>query len=675
MTISSLIGVFVAFRLVAVGVSVKYDNGDDMEILNKYKKLWSGDNQTDQMGSALSELSKIYPDLIDEALITYYGRDVRIQLNDGRIIRLRGMAAKLNGLDSYEEILAALQNAIADHIELPIAQVGQSQSDDGADSSSSNDNLFSYGFLAAGGALLANSNSTSTAPQFYAGGVVVDDPISGAQLYLEKGDGTLQELKGVVTSEDGRFSFQHNPNNTGLNIVAKGGVNTATGSSNMVTLKTKASSTVINPLTTVLVEIADKSGLSIEEAEAKLLSAFEISLPDGETLLTYEPSKIYAQTDWSIVAEARREAGLDSSFPVGLGNWPYEIGTNLLDDSLEQFDSLRLEPSQEDLALQKLSSTLMLITGEVAQLDEIAAETFIELLATHLSKGQRNIDLANQEFLEGLMIGLNEEASSELIASVLPVINRISGALTFEEITSMQRAFLDPGEPASPLIMIDDSSGAFTIDTGASFVVSFDGVDLSELDFASSFSAASNEEAGTSRYEPKHGVFAGGEVMNVRATLTDVLGRMSETVSEETSITDITASDLSTDTSDIVNVDAGTAAFDDEPYYLVINGISYFDSETDPAHENDLGYLDNSVDFIELEIAINEFDTDSSFDLIIDGKVVATDSPTQQEIDAGVMTIEAEIEEQVTDPNWSVTVKAVDESSVEHSADEYVTWG
>lgn len=675
MTISSLIGVFVAFRLVAVGVSVKYDNGDDMEILNKYKKLWSGDNQTDQMGSALSELSKIYPDLIDEALITYYGRDVRIQLNDGRIIRLRGMAAKLNGLDSYEEILAALQNAIADHIELPIAQVGQSQSDDGADSSSSNDNLFSYGFLAAGGALLANSNSTSTAPQFYAGGVVVDDPISGAQLYLEKGDGTLQELKGVVTSEDGRFSFQHNPNNTGLNIVAKGGVNTATGSSNMVTLKTKASSTVINPLTTVLVEIADKSGLSIEEAEAKLLSAFEISLPDGETLLTYEPSKIYAQTDWSIVAEARREAGLDSSFPVGLGNWPYEIGTNLLDDSLEQFDSLRLEPSQEDLALQKLSSTLMLITGEVAQLDEIAAETFIELLATHLSKGQRNIDLANQEFLEGLMIGLNEEASSELIASVLPVINRISGALTFEEITSMQRAFLDPGEPASPLIIIDDSSGAFTIDTGASFVVSFDGVDLSELDFASSFSAASNEEAGTSRYEPKHGVFAGGEVMNVRATLTDVLGRMSETVSEETSITDITASDLSTDTSDIVNVDAGTAAFDDEPYYLVINGISYFDSETDPAHENDLGYLDNSVDFIELEIAINEFDTDSSFDLIIDGKVVATDSPTQQEIDAGVMTIEAEIEEQVTDPNWSVTVKAVDESSVEHSADEYVTWG
>lgn len=789
-----------------------------MKILDKFSDLWSGDSGAKSIDVAFLSLQKMYPDLISGIQIAYYGRDVRIQLSNGRVIRLRGMAAKFQGNENYEEILASLQDALAMHVELPPAQEFTAILDDSDDGISTTEALVSFGLLVSGGALLV-SKADGDAPEMFSA-VVFDDPISNAQIYLEEKDGSLTELDGVVTADDGSFEFSRSLNSQNLNVVAKGGTNTATGLENVMTLKAPASSLVINPITSLLVEITDSTDLSLEQAEAKILQAFNLVLPEGESLLTYDPLKAYAE---------QNQAGEEG------------------DDALTQDEAPVGEPSSEDLAIQKLSSSLMMLMTELGRSDQMSADAFFKMLAVHISSSSKSIDLTDTSLLDSLMVASNDDLATAIIERVVPAIESTQNATSFEQIASIQQAHLDDEASPLPVVSVDPEMGEFTVDMGANVNVSVNGVTLTEQELASKFTVIDDVDTSLSRFVPNKDAFVGGEQILISATMLDIAGAESAEVSQWLIALDTTSPEVSpyvlednvgqvqgflstgdkTDDKSIVlsgtneegssvevfngnkslgqalvigtswsmtiaveddtkyeisiretdaagNVSAasdsvvftGDSTSPDAPelsiageynllsgitrvvsetpisvlnqeqgaavqykissldsefnmtpltewsneyiqpsdnglyviqarqidevgnesdisqlilevdaYDLVIDGIDYFDTSSDPEHTQDIGSLNSSVDAIAVAVAINQFTEDDSFELVINSEVIATDSPTAEEIDAGIMVIDASIEEQTQDPNWQVKVSAVDSADVIHTDDENITWG
>jgi len=127
-------------------------------------------------------------------------------------------------------------------------------------------------------------------------GIVADGYIVGAQIYIDvdnDGEAEPSELvPGVVTDADGRFFLPANaPSGT---IIAVGGVNTDTGLPNVAPLKAPAGSKTVNPLTTLVQEVASKSGLSAADAATKVAGSLGLSFSTGQSLLNFDPLAAFA---------------------------------------------------------------------------------------------------------------------------------------------------------------------------------------------------------------------------------------------------------------------------------------------------------------------------------------------------------------------------------------------
>jgi Ca2+-binding RTX toxin-like protein len=118
-------------------------------------------------------------------------------------------------------------------------------------------------------------------------GRIVDGYIAGATVFSDTdGDGVLDEGEAfTTTAADGTFVL------TGAgsgSLVMFGGVDISTGLAFNGIMKAPAGSTVVTPLTTLVTALIDSTG-SVENAQAAVLTAFNITLPPGSDLGSYDP--------------------------------------------------------------------------------------------------------------------------------------------------------------------------------------------------------------------------------------------------------------------------------------------------------------------------------------------------------------------------------------------------
>ncbi len=122
-------------------------------------------------------------------------------------------------------------------------------------------------------------------------GQVVKGYIEGAAVFLDRdGDGLPDPGdEPVFTDTEGRYTLQTETGAEGT-IIAIGGVDTLTNVPLDDTIfKAPAGATVVTPLTTLVAELAELDGISIDEAESRVLEAFNLTLPDGTDLIAFDP--------------------------------------------------------------------------------------------------------------------------------------------------------------------------------------------------------------------------------------------------------------------------------------------------------------------------------------------------------------------------------------------------
>lgn len=122
-------------------------------------------------------------------------------------------------------------------------------------------------------------------------GQVVKGYIEGAAVFLDRdGDGLPDPGdEPVFTDTEGRYTLQAAAGTEGT-IVAVGGVDTLTNVPlDGAIFKAPAGATVVTPLTTLVVEIAELDGISVDEAASRVLGAFDLALPDGSDLIDFDP--------------------------------------------------------------------------------------------------------------------------------------------------------------------------------------------------------------------------------------------------------------------------------------------------------------------------------------------------------------------------------------------------
>lgn len=123
------------------------------------------------------------------------------------------------------------------------------------------------------------------------GGQVVKGYVEGAAVFLDRDGDGLPDVgdEPVFTDAEGRYSFQVEEGADGT-IIAVGGVDTLTNVPLEGTvLKAPAGAAVVTPLTTMVAEIAESEGVSVDEATDRVLAAFDLTLPDGTDLIDFDP--------------------------------------------------------------------------------------------------------------------------------------------------------------------------------------------------------------------------------------------------------------------------------------------------------------------------------------------------------------------------------------------------
>ena len=124
-----------------------------------------------------------------------------------------------------------------------------------------------------------------------AGGRVVKGYVEGAAVFLDRdGDGLPDPGdEPVFTDAEGRYTLEAAAGTDGT-IIAVGGVDTLTNVPLDGTIfKAPAGATVITPLTTLVAEIAESEGISVDEANSRVLESFGLTLPGGTDLADFDP--------------------------------------------------------------------------------------------------------------------------------------------------------------------------------------------------------------------------------------------------------------------------------------------------------------------------------------------------------------------------------------------------
>lgn len=153
----------------------------------------------------------------------------------------------------------------------------------------------------------SNSGSSAAAPAAPAPvtGTAIDGYLSGATVFIDvNGNGQLDTGEPSTTTDaQGNFTL---PGGTSGPLVAFGGTDISTGLEFKGILKAPAGATVVTPLTTLVADMAARTG-SVANAEAAVFRALGLgALDSGINLLTFDPILAAQSTD-----AARRSAGLD----------------------------------------------------------------------------------------------------------------------------------------------------------------------------------------------------------------------------------------------------------------------------------------------------------------------------------------------------------------------------
>ncbi|MBM3409369.1 MAG: hypothetical protein FJY25_18995, partial [Betaproteobacteria bacterium] len=189
-----------------------------------------------------------------------------------------------------------------------------------------------YTDAAGDGALTLQDEAGNDAASFsISQGVVADGYIRGAQIYVDANNNGVHEaseiIAGVVTDAAGRFFLPSTaPKGT---IIAVGGVNIDTGLPNTSPLKAPVGSTTINPLTTLVQAVIEKSGTSTPSQAAIQAAANQVAatlgLPEsvatGGSLLNFDPLSVKstASANDQAAALAVQKAAANVATVVALG--------------------------------------------------------------------------------------------------------------------------------------------------------------------------------------------------------------------------------------------------------------------------------------------------------------------------------------------------------------------
>lgn len=168
----------------------------------------------------------------------------------------------------------------------------------------------SWGWLipvALTGAAVSSMDSGSSTQQLRTR--VVDGPVKGAKVYVDlDSDGEVDTNEPLVgtTTDDGYADIVLNASQLGHALLAKGGTDVTTNKSFTGLLAAPSGSTVINPLTTLVAALMEKSlgGKSLAEAKAAVVKA--LGLTEGVDLTSYDTYKLALEGDAKALADHKK---------------------------------------------------------------------------------------------------------------------------------------------------------------------------------------------------------------------------------------------------------------------------------------------------------------------------------------------------------------------------------
>jgi hypothetical protein len=293
--------------------------------------------------------------------------------------------------------------------------------------------------------------------------IVSDGYIRDAEVYVDvNGDGIADadELRAEVTSDSfGQIiltdEFLSAPENTDedgnpYQVIIKGGVNVDSGAPNEIELTAPAGYSVINPLSTLVQEIA--SSLEVEgasqaekdaakvEAEASLADSLGISLDDGSSLGSYDPqsddnvaNRVVATQIATVlaVASSTESAGAETAALASLADTITEaegsvtLDSETLGDALEGLidaDSLEtigtavntmeaVKNSQDDADFDLDAAFEEIVLAQAKAIDNVAPKAPVPALATESNSGVSDSDNLTNDTSPEITINLDTTAT------------------------------------------------------------------------------------------------------------------------------------------------------------------------------------------------------------------------------------------------------------------------
>ena len=288
-----------------------------------------------------------------------------------------------------------------------------------------------YTDAAGDGALTLQDEAGNDAASFsISQGVVADGYIRGAQIYVDANNNGAAEasemIAGVVTDSAGRFFLPSTaPKGT---IIAVGGVNIDTGLPNTSPLKAPAGSTTINPLTTLVQAVIEKSGTT-------------------------------APTQAAIQAAANQVAvtlGLPESVATG--------GNLLNFDPLSVKSTASANDQAAALAVQKAAANVATVVALAAS-DSTAATKVVANLASTIAStiqeaGGQTLRLDDVNVLNSALKGVNVSLESRV--SLAEAVSAISATSSIDGISTVQSQVLDKIAPDKPVASVAARSRSAT---------------------------------------------------------------------------------------------------------------------------------------------------------------------------------------------------------------------
>jgi len=299
---------------------------------------------------------------------------------------------------------------------------------------------------------------TQGLPKTTLSGRVQDGYVAGASIFIDRnGDGVAgaDEDTGLRTDSQGNF------NGTGFGqgaIIAVGGTNIDTGLRNTMTLTAPAGATVISPVTTLVQSIVKTQGVSVDQAQSKVATAFGLS--SDVNLLTFDP---LAQGATDAVAVSVQKVNVQVALTATLaGNT-----TQVVNAIAQTVNEAVTSGGQVDL-------------GSAATLETVTAGLGVSA-STKTAIAQGNTQVATAASLQTIA-----QTQQTTVVSALPANTDWTAPTTtgFNPTANAQNV----ARAASPVVTFSEAvqrgTGSITLKTaGGSTVEVFDAANSSRLNF------------------------------------------------------------------------------------------------------------------------------------------------------------------------------------------------